>query len=470
MMKQIILALFIGIIFHNKALSQDLSKVIDPMQEFFNYYQQKDFTGFHSLYSPALKSKVDMQKSADLAFSLSQGFGDITNFELYNQPKDNYYIYKVYFSSGDIFLFQIELTPEAEVDYFQIFNLPKTQNQIEFLDADYAQTILQNVDSLVPGTNISVALINDQHVDFLDINQTKKKLVITQDKSKIYSILNLTDVFTNTMLSKAIWDKEIGLGAVANDFYDFKFNKNLELNLVALSNQTTSLPILPDVSVSLENMQTKHGTVFLKQDLENYLENYIQKDSTNASAYSYINGAIIADVLQKHYDKSYKELLQKVILEPFEMKNTFIELPKRKRNVVANTDQRPYVYLNQSDAFIPSIGAYSTTEDLAKFIQGQFSKDSYIGFSQRPTTIISNSILASIAWKLEHTFYNKDRVFFNTGLSASFVNIVVFDPKAKKGLVLLSNINQEAQQEQLFDLANLLMIKLLYGKDTALGI
>lgn len=314
------------------------------------------------------------------------------------------------------------------------------------------------------GSNISVALIEEDNISYLDIYQGKNKMVISNDNDKIYSVLNLTDVFTNTMLSKAIYDKEIPLSGVANSYYDFK--DNLELNLVALSNQRTSLPMLPDVSVSTENAQSKNGTIFLREDLLNYLQHYVAKDTTASNFYSYLNSAIVANVLERHYQKPYDELLQEFITTPYQMPQTQVELPRRKSKVVRNTDQRPFVHLNKNDAFIPSIGAYSTTKDLGQFVQYQIKgQDPYIKLSQKPTTIVSSSILASMAWKMEHTFYNKDRVYFNTGLSASFVNIIVFDPIAQKGLVLLSNINQDSNQEQLFDVANLLMIKLIYGKN-----
>lgn len=466
MIKKHIFAFLASTFISFTAFAQQEPLTVEPMQEFLTYYQNKDFQGFYNLYSPDLKQKVDQSKSSELAFSLSQGFGDITHYELYDNPRHNYFIYKVYFSSGDIFLFQMELTQKGEVDYFQVFNLPKTKDKSEFLDLDFAQVILQNIDSLVVGSNISVALIEEDNISYLDIYQGKNKMVISNDNDKIYSVLNLTDVFTNTMLSKAIYDKEIPLSGVANSYYDFDFKDNLELNLVALSNQRTSLPMLPDVSVSTENAQSKNGTIFLREDLLNYLQHYVAKDTTASNFYSYLNSAIVANVLERHYQKPYDELLQEFITTPYQMPQTQVELPRRKSKVVRNTDQRPFVHLNKNDAFIPSIGAYSTTKDLGQFVQYQIKgQDPYIKLSQKPTTIVSSSILASMAWKMEHTFYNKDRVYFNTGLSASFVNIIVFDPIAQKGLVLLSNINQDSNQEQLFDVANLLMIKLIYGKN-----
>ncbi len=462
MIKWSYLALIIGLLLGQGAFSQVQSG--DPMQRFLLHFKERDFNGFYQSYSPDLAKKVTLEQSSDFMGDMLQSFGDITHLKPLDWQNSNTLIYEVHFEAGDALIFGFRINEQKQIDYFQVFTLPEVGQNQDFLQADYTQIITQGLDSLVNNSQVSFALINKQEVTFLDVRSKAGKLVFSPGNNKIYPILNLSDVLTNTLLAKAITDKEITLGKTANHYYDFNFNNDLSLNLIALSNQRTSLPILPE-EIFQENLKKGDSSgAFYKEDLEKYLKDYIHQDTANAQVYSYLNGAIISQVLQKHYKKDYQELLRENILEPYGMHHTFVGVPNKKRRVVFNNDQRAFIALNQNDAFIPSIGLYSTTQDLAKFIQAQFiERDQVLSFSRKPTAIISSNILASTAWKIEQTYYNENYIYFNTGLSSSFVNMMVFDPVSQCGVVILSNVNNSKNQQELFALANALMIKLLYN-------
>lgn len=460
MSKWRVLALCIGLLIGQTGFSQQKSG--DSMEKFYSYFKQNDFSSFYQDYSDNLQEDVSQVQSEKFIENLWATFGQITSYRPIVWNNSPTKMYEVHFSQGDVFVFGFREDKQGKVDYFQIFTLPNIAGDQNFLQADLASIITQSLDSLSANTQVSIGIIQGEQIQSFQFINKKGKLVFTPDKGEIFPILNLSDVFTNTLLAKDIESKNIGLGKTANDYFDFPFHDNLELNLVALSNQITALPALPD-SVFEPNRQDKTG-LFSADDLQRYLKDHIYSDTANAKVYSYLNGAIIAQVLENYHQKDYSELLQESILTPYSMGQTFIGVPTKKKKLVNNLDDRPFVALQEKDAFIPSVGLYSTVGDLSKFVVQQFNKDNTaLAFSRKPTAIISSSILSSIAWKVEQTYYSENYIYFNTGLSSSFVNMIVFDPIAEKGVVILSNAHTAIEQEQLFSLANALMMKLLYS-------
>ncbi|MHC5309280.1 serine hydrolase [Myroides sp. LJL116] len=461
MSKWRVLALCIGLLIGQAGFS--MQKPGDPMEKFYSYFKQSDFSGFYQDYSDDLQADVTQVQSEKFIENLQATFGQITSYSSIVWNNSPTKMYEVQFSEGDTFIFGFRENTKGQVDYFQIFTLPSMQGQQNFLQADLSSIVSQSLDSLSVNTKVAIGLIDGDQIKSFQLTNKKGQLVFSEDNAEIFPILNLSDVFTNTLLAKDMQSKNIGLGKMANDYFDFPFKDNLELNLVALSNQITGLPALPD-AIFKQNSQDKDKVGrFSKEDLERYLKDFVHSDTANAKVYSYLNGAIIAQVLQNYHQKEYSELLQESILTPYGMNQTFVGVPKKKKKLVGNLDDRAFLALQEKDAFIPSVGLYSTVGDLSKFIAQQFNKNNAaLAFSRKPTAIISSSILSSIAWKVEQTYYNENYIYFNTGLSSSFVNMMVFDPIAQKGVVILSNAHTEPEQEQLFSLANALMMKLLY--------
>lgn len=156
-------------------------------------------------------------------------------------------------------------------------------------------------------------------------------------------------------------------------------NPIAKITLLDLATYTSGLPRLPsDFSEGsdLENPY-KHYT---RENLLQYLSNIDKKDLGKSGEYSYSNlgFGLLGEILAYINNTTYSKLLQKIILEPLKMEDTFVltslnSIPNRKKEKlsVGHDKGKPTGHWTMT-VFAGAGGIVSSASDLLIFAKAQW--------------------------------------------------------------------------------------------------
>lgn len=180
------------------------------------------------------------------------------------------------------------------------------------------------------------------------------------------------------------------------------------------------------------------------------LKNVKGKESLGHFEYANDNYALLGLIIEKVSRKSYQEYVQKQILSPLNMSNTFFSQEDAVRHNMAKGHQLyfglPLVSkITYHKANLPNGGLLSSVEDLCQYLQN------YMEFDSDELTIIpslnkTNDLFESSpediyrkGWSISE--YKGKRFYSHGGQLSDYKNFMGFFPEEKLGLVVLINQN-----------------------------
>lgn len=83
----------------------------------------------------------------------------------------------------------------------------------------------------------------------------------------------------------------------------------------------------------------------------------------------------------------------------------------------------------------------STTQDMVKFICAEFNpKNKELALTRIPTFKINDNLEIGLGWHIQKKKDEND-LYWHNGGTGGYRSILVFDPQAKNGVVVLSNVS-----------------------------
>ncbi len=210
-------------------------------------------------------------------------------------------------------------------------------------------------------------IIYSKSIGYADIERKTKNSAKTK-----YKIGSISKMFTSVLIFKAIEENKIELNTtIATYFPNLPESKNITIS--NLLNHRSGLHNFTNESDYLE-WNTKH---FSQEDLIEMISSYPREFKVDSKAeYSNSNYVLLAIILEKIYNDSYENLLNKNIVNPLNLKNTSLA----KEIEIDNKEANSYSYEgewkkeNETNMSIP-IGAgdiLSNNIDLTQFITALF--------------------------------------------------------------------------------------------------
>jgi serine-type D-Ala-D-Ala carboxypeptidase/endopeptidase len=278
------------------------------------------------------------------------------------------------------------------------------------------------------------------------------------DGDTVFEIASVTKVFTALLLADMVEKKEVALSDPASKYLTAAAIKLPGRNghlitLVDLATHTSGLPFMPaDAPPFNDPTAAKYSA----GDLKRYLASYqLIRDIGSDWDYSNLGYWILSEALAARAGKDYarpartiKDLIRQRVLVPLRMPDTGFELsPKMKENLAPGHDSAlqpaPAASTIPLYSIMPAIGLlYSTTNDLLTFLT------ECLGYEPSPLAPAMNTALSNrrpvqpgneqaLGWNIYGRGDNQ--VIFRDGSSFGYASVMAYDPKARLGVVVLTN-------------------------------
>lgn len=326
--------------------------------------------------------------------------------------------------------------PDAAYNVLRVENGLST-NQVE----EIAQVL-----SFYPNdTQFSIALVSDSSVAFYGAVRENDSLKTISNSGVVFEIGSLSKVFTSTLLVDLAWQNKLKPDQPIQDYLDFTLNTEKEITFKQLSNHTSGLPRIPGGFVweSLLHMDNPYKD-YDENKLQDYLINELELQSEPGLEFQYSNigAGVLGYVLTKIENKSYEQLLQERIFQPYSMSiSTTGREPVRDRLATGlNKRGNPTAYWDFGA--LQSAGAIlSTVEDLSKFIIANFNESNQVLKLQKEATFnIDENRDMAFGWFILNQDTG-DRWHWHNGGTGGFRSSLVMSTATRKGVAVLSNIS-----------------------------
>ena len=306
-------------------------------------------------------------------------------------------------------------------------------------------SIFQTLRYFPDQTQFSIAFISDSTVAFYGAIRTNDTLKTIDNKSSVFEIGSLSKVFTSTLLADLATEDKLELDQPIQKYLDFPLLDSPKITFKELANHTSGLPRIPSGFVwgSLWHMDNPYRD-YDEEKLRDYMSNDMKLKSEPGTLWQYSNigTGILGFALTQIDGKSYEEMLQQRIFDPLDMQHSTTRRELVKERLVTGLDKRGKSTSYWDLGAIPGAGAIvSTAEDLAKFMEANFSPDNEaLKLQHHKTYRIDKYKDMALGWFIIKQDTTQKWLWHNGG-TGGFRSSMVLDISAQKGVTVLSNIS-----------------------------
>jgi D-alanyl-D-alanine-carboxypeptidase/D-alanyl-D-alanine-endopeptidase len=320
-------------------------------------------------------------------------------------------------------------------------------------DVEIRQILVDRIDRDRQSVGIVVGLIDARGRRVITYGAVDKGDSRPLNGDTVFEIGSVTKVFTSLLLADMVQRGEVALSDPVAKYLpvDVKVpgRNGHVITLLDLATHTSGLPRLPTNFAPKDptNPYADYSTAQLYQFLSGYV---LPREIGSQYEYSNLGGGLLGHLLARRAGMDYEALIRSRITGPLGMTNTSVTL---------STDQQGRLAVGHNDklAAVPNwdlptlagAGALrSTANDLLTFLAAN------LGMTQSPLTSAMTTMLTArrptgspgldvaLAW---HIFArNGDDLIWHNGGTGGYRSFVGYDPKAKVGVVVLSNAETTA--------------------------
>ena len=274
----------------------------------------------------------------------------------------------------------------------------------------------------------------------------------------VFEIGSITKEFTSLLLTDMARRGEVALTDPVSRFLPQDVTtpgrSDRKITLAELSMHNSGLPRMPT------NFKPKDsGNPYVDYSVENLYEflsgHELTRDIGSQYEYSNLGVGLLGHVLALRAGLSYEDLVRARILEPLGMRDTAITLTPAMKSRLAvghaespRTEQNPFGLTAVANWDIPTLagaGALrSTVNDMLTFLAANlgFIKTPLAGAiaDQISTPIPSNNpdFKVGYGWRIQNKFGST--IVWHGGATGGYRSYIGFDPQAKVGVIVLSNV------------------------------
>jgi CubicO group peptidase (beta-lactamase class C family) len=296
---------------------------------------------------------------------------------------------------------------------------------------------------------ISVAYIApDGKVSFLSKGKMSKQTHKKVNKNTIYEIGSVTKLFTALAVADVIKEQGISLDRPVEELlppgWDLPEFSGTPITLQHLLTHTSGLPKSPS---NLSKSSSDPYRNYSYSDFCSYLKEVELKEKPGSSfRYSNTGMGLAGIILEEQLDKSYSKIIRDRILEPLDMQNTGINIPKMDSSWLASG----YMGNNETAKWhfksLAGAGALrSTTKDLTKFLQAYLGNrnsdiDSSINITQQVYFTTKDEAKHVSQVGLGWLFSTRhSRIAWHNGATGGFRSSIGLNKEKGSAVVILGN-------------------------------
>jgi CubicO group peptidase (beta-lactamase class C family) len=321
-------------------------------------------------------------------------------------------------------------------------------------DAEIRKILVDRIDAQKQSVGIVVGVIEPSGRRVVSYGQLAKNDPRPLNGDTLYEIGSITKVFTSLLLAEAVERGEVALTDPVGKFLPAAVKVpergGRSITLQDLATHTSGLPRMPN-NFAPKDPANPYAD-YSAENLYAFLSGYqLTRDIGTEYEYSNLGGGLLGHALTlRARATDYESLVHARVIVPLGMTSTAITLsPALKARLAAGHGATLQPVANWDLAALAGAGALrSTTNDLLTFLAAN------LGYVQtplapamaamlkvrRPTT--APNLAVALGW---HVFsvHDKEIVWHNGG-TAGYRTFIGFDPKARVGVVVLSNAGTPA--------------------------
>lgn len=336
--------------------------------------------------------------------------------------------------------------------FFIIFIINFKNNYCQFLNVD--KKILEIINPLVDNKlniekgyiGIVVGIVKNNNDNFYSFGSMNINKVEKPKRDTIFEIGSITKTFTSILLADSYVNNIVNL----NDNYNICKNNytnstcfnGTPINLINLSTHTSGLPRLPS---NLNNSLNPYGNYYYK-NLNDFLSTYkLEYKPGIKYEYSNLGAGILGSYLEKRENKSYQNLIKDKISNPFNLKDTTIELTQNQKKRFAHgyylREEVPHWDMNDKSVLSSASALRSTTNDMLIYIKNQMktklNKSIYkaISLTHIERFKINQNLSVGLGWHID----TLNNITWHNGETYGFTSYIGFDKKTKTGVIIMAN-------------------------------
>jgi serine-type D-Ala-D-Ala carboxypeptidase/endopeptidase len=272
------------------------------------------------------------------------------------------------------------------------------------------------------------------------------------DGDTVFEIGSATKVFTSLLLADMAQNGEVSLSDPLSKYLPAGTKvpeRGRAITLEDLSRHRSALPRLPSNLDASSNPLNPYASYSVKQIYE-FLSTYqLPRDVGAEFEYSNFGAGLLGHILSRAAGKEYETLVRTRICEPLGMRSTAIILsPELRSRMAIGHDSRFEQTPNWDLPTLAGAGALrSTANDMISFLAAQLgykrsALDAAIEATRAKRTPSNPGMEIGLGWLMRPT--KSSEIIWHNGGTGGYRSFVGFDPKARVGVVILTNVSTAA--------------------------
>ena len=288
--------------------------------------------------------------------------------------------------------------------------------------------------------------------------------------SSTQNVASVSKVFIAAALMRAEEMGALSIDDPVNKYLEFDVTNphapNSAITLRQLAMHTSGIKYSEKMT---DELAFQHGDMPLGEFLRSYLsvdgewyspDNYHREAPGELGDYSNVGASLLALAIEEATDTPFDQFTRQQVFDPLGMENTYWYRPGRTLS-----DSTHYTILGKSqfsaasltpDAMYPSGTLITSVPDLAKFVQMVMRNGEFEGVQVLSETSVDEMLhLQKLKSSLDDEIYRQGLLWYsakdqlgvsrelighNGGHNSAFA-MMFFDPKTKRGLIMLGNTN-----------------------------
>ena len=283
----------------------------------------------------------------------------------------------------------------------------------------------------------------------------------TPDGDTIFEIGSVTKVFTSLLLADMVNSKEVRLDDPAAKFLPetvkMPERSGKFITLLDLATHRSGLPPLPG---NLMRQPTDPSADYSMDDLYRFLSVYkLPRDPGSEYEYSNLGAALLGNLLAHRAGTDYESLIVTRITRPLGMLETGITLSSSMKQRMATGHNAMLAPVANSDLPAPLAGAGAlrgSANDMLTFLEAFLGyKESILAPAMKAMLEVRRPAGQSeigLGWHIYST--DGSEIVWHNGKTGGFYSFVGYDPKARIGVVVISNATRSGVDDIGFHLLN----------------
>lgn len=310
-------------------------------------------------------------------------------------------------------------------------------------DAEINTMLRDYIDTDKLGVGIVVGIVDQHGSRVISHGKLDNGTGRDVDGDTLFEIGSVTKVFTALLLQDMVERGEMKLEDPAQKYLPGSVQmptyRGKEITLLHLATHTAGLPSAPDNLSPPTWRDPDPQDVYTVEQLHTFLSLYqLKRAPGTKEEYSNLGMQLLGHLIANKAGQSYEQLVLERICRPLGMESTRITLTPGLRSRLAIGHSMPGARVPAMDFLLPGAGGLrSTANDLTRFISA------YAGLSSTPLNSLMRKAMefhpVESGGKLMLAWGGNDTFFGHNGGTFGCKAIIGFDPRLRRGVLVLSN-------------------------------